>query len=328
MLRILCVLPLLACTALATAAQFNPRISDRDIALNDSVRVTFSTMRPQRPEVDIRSTVNGALTLPGVREHWRVIGEPEVVQHEKVKDISVTMVLAPRHAGTLALPDIPIRWLDGDRIAEFATVDVADHIQVGKTEKPLPPELQAIGGYEWGIGAEAILAIDSRNRIDAERDGSTVILTPGGLQLVLIEDQLTEAILTVADLSLERAGSSFVERWGVAHERPDGSLHWIVGWLEIVAEPAGNGSRLRFAHEGVRSTAIAAKVANDVFDVLEGAAPDDSAPESKTNEETVGETAMPPGTTNAEERPAESAGPTDAEIKAEFERRVRELEGE
>ena len=64
-------------------------MSNRETALNDTVRLTFSTMRPQRTEVDIAAAISTALHLPGVQAHWRIAVAPEIVQHEKIKDIRI-----------------------------------------------------------------------------------------------------------------------------------------------------------------------------------------------------------------------------------------------
>lgn len=306
--------PLLICLAIVAplaAAPFNPRVTDRAIALNESVRITFATMRPQREHVDIERAIRTALSVPAVHRHWRLLGEPDIVQHEKAKDISVRLHLRPRTTGELPLPRIPVTWLDGDLAAEFGTVTVADHIVVGTEEQDLPNELAAIGGYAWGSDAEAILAHNAGNRI-VEED-PTVIQTPAGLRLHLVDDRLARGTLLAQGLTFAAAERSFVQRWGTPSGAGDDGLTWHIGWVTIRAVPVADGVEVHLVHERIEASVERGRVTSEVFDVL-------TQPAAVTDDDAATDDApAPPDATDA---PPADDEPSMDELEAELRRRL------
>ncbi|MDA3960305.1 MAG: hypothetical protein PF961_05915 [Planctomycetota bacterium] len=297
----------LLCLAIGTlaAAQFNPRVTDRDIAFNESVRVSFSTMRPQLEHIDIDRAVRTSLELPSVQAKWRLIGDPEIKQNEKAKDVMVSLRLRPRVAGQLALPTIPVTWLEGDRSASFGEVTVAEHITVGTDERPLPKELELVGGYSWGSSQSDILERNAGNRVVSEAGGSVRIVTPAGLTLNLIGDKLASATLLAKNLDLAAAESSFVQRWGSPSSESADSITWHIGWLEVVAVRATDGTEVHLTHEGIEGSAARGRVTTEVFSLLE---------------DTVGHAGANPETAPAADpSPAQPAtdGPDPAEAPAE-----------
>ena len=349
-----CVLPsrsmircclLLCCAVVASAAQFNPRVSDTEIPFNGSVRATFSTTRPQVPDVDIARDLRIALELPSVVRDWRLVGEPEVMQHEKARDVSVSLLFKPRRSGELDLPEIPVSWLEGDRTVRFATVTVADHLVVGTEQRELPVELEAVGGYAWGSERDAILATEPGNRVEGETGRETVIATPAGLQLLLLDGRLAEVEMVAGGLRLDAALASFVQRWGSPREQDTERANWILGWLRIDAANVPQGVLLRLRHEGIASRAMRRRVEGEVFRLLEtgrpvtpttaapddepaAAAPDEVGPEAdpQTPDE-VGPEADPQAPAAAagdgDQEPEQEAIPIE-EIEAELRRRVGE----
>jgi len=287
---------LLCCVAALAAAQFNPRVTATEIALNETVRCTFATTRPQI-EVDIQRELRTALELPSVVRDWRLDGPPEVTRHEKAQDVTVSLVLRPRQAGELALPVIPISWLEGDRSVAFPAVTVHQHIVVGSETRELPGELQGVGGYTWGSTLEAVLAAEAGNQLVADR-ATTTVQTAGGLLLGLAEGRLSEVALIAPDLDLAAAMTSFIQRWGTPHREAEGEAAWLLGWLSITASDVADGVRVAIVHEGIAAQAARKRVASDVFQVLE-----------------TGRGATTPTTPTTPEAPAPGPAPSEAPAK-------------
>lgn len=311
---------LLCCAATLCAAQFNPRVTATEIALNETVRCTFATTRPQI-EVDIARELRTALELPSVVRDWRLVGAPEVTRHEKAQDVTVSLVLRPRHAGELALPVIPVAWLEGDRSVAFPGVTVAEHIVVGSETRELPTELQGIGGYTWGSELDAVLAVEPGNRL-LPAPATTTVETAGGLVLGLAEGRLSSVALVAPALDLEAAMSSFIQRWGSPHEEAEGEATWLLGWLRIMASDVPSGVGVTIVHEGIAAQAARKRVASDVFQVLETGRGATATARTPAPQAPADEPSLPAPAQPADEppRPAPAAEPTpDADPATEAE---------
>ena len=68
---------------------FNPRINSRDIALNEMIRLTFSTMPIQVPGVDVEQSVLRSLQAGKGSRDWRLLNPPLITIHEKGNDVEI-----------------------------------------------------------------------------------------------------------------------------------------------------------------------------------------------------------------------------------------------
>ena len=280
------ILFLLLCLGTAMAAQtargalFNPRISSRSIALNQPVRITFTTIPAQLPEVDIVSTVRSALALPDARSRWRLYGTPSVEVHDRLHTIEVGFVLLPRISGSLQLPEIPVRWLEGEQLARFGQVVVADGIAVGAEQRQIPRECTEVAGVPWTADPTVL-----KNQFGAPEEVSTEpvhILRFQPEPNLIIETQagrLSQVRVDTPQLRLEDARHQLVERWGepildrVGKSLPSqAQLLWHIGWLRIEGYPQEDGMRVVLVREDVASDILANHVQQSLFRLLEGRA--------------------------------------------------------
>lgn len=257
-------------------AYFNPRISNRSIAMNQAVHVVFTTIPAQLTEVAIVPVVRTALDLPEARAHWRLLGEPEVAVHERLKTIQVSFALLPRQAGTLTLPDIPVRWLEGDQMAHFGDITVADGIKVGNDIRPVPLEHNRVLGYAWESSFEDLVAALGRDPLEQGTEPDSGTFRPREeVRIDCRAGSMWRIQLDTADLALAEVRHHFIDRWGEAiidhlDEQPP-SLTWLIGWLRIEAEPLPTGgTRLRMVREDVADQILAERVNSAIFDILDG----------------------------------------------------------
>jgi hypothetical protein len=262
-------------------AFFNPRVSSRSIAFNQVVRVTFTTIPAQIPEVDVLSTVRSALALPSALADWRLYREPMVVVHERLLTIEVSFALQPRHPGVLPLPSIPVRWLNGDQVGEFGTVAVGDEILVGNQPRPIPLELSAVAGFSWET-PYALLKQQIGEPVEIEKgpvDTARSIFKPAEHVEIECRGMLMHSIrIHSTGMDLDQARSSFIDRWGEptsdesGNERP--RLTWVIGWLRITAtqttDQAGPGISLELLREDVAQKLMSKQIEQKVFDILDG----------------------------------------------------------
>lgn len=249
------------------AAQFAPRVSAREIALNDSIRISFTTGRPQLPEVDRSATVRNALALRSVQDSWRVIGEPVLEQHERALDVTVIIRLAPRLPGRLNLPQIPVAWMLGEHVVNLGAVTVRPEIRVGGDSRPLPVELTSIAGFTWGMTLDKL-----RSQLPAEAidPGPPPRIQPrDGLHLQLVGGQLARATLSTEGLEKVQARSSLVDRWGHPSHECDERIEWHVGWLHIVMTAVNGVLKLEFQHGRIQAEGLRAEIQRQVFGALE-----------------------------------------------------------
>ena len=253
-------------------AGINSRVSQRTIALNQPVRVEFSTLPRQIEGVDVKAAVTRALDASRLAGRWRLLGEAAVVEHEKTRVINVSYSLLARQTGSdIALPKVPLMWLSGEQVAEFGLVAVTPTIQIGNEAKDLPKEVTGVGGFLWGGSIAEATARLKPEQIVAR--GSDVVATAQpGLDLIYRGGALSEAVLTVGGMSIERARDSFLGRWGMPQvEKPD-EIAWLLGWTRIVAKPSADrsGTVITLAREDIQATLDQSTVTTRVFDVLDG----------------------------------------------------------
>jgi hypothetical protein len=261
----------------------NARVSNRQIALNQPVRVEFTTMPRQVENIDIATSVaNGLL----VNSTWRLLGRPTVTEHDKTKTVTVAVLLLPRMAGQLVLPQIPITWLQGDQAAEFGQVTVASGVVVGGETKDLPKETTGVAGYAWGsrlVDLKTTRIADNLIEILPDR---AIARPQPGLELVFRGGELSEAVIAAPGLTIDQARESFFSRWGLPQIEEPGSVTWILGWTRITASaPGGNvaGVKLTVTREDIQSRLNKTQVKDSVFNVLDG--PSAAAPAEETEDQ-------------------------------------------
>ncbi len=251
-----------------TAAFVNHTVSSRSIALNEPLRIEFTTMARQLPEVDIAASVRAAIDVGGAST-WVLIDQPLVVENEKSRTVSVTIALQPRMAGSLDLPQIPLTWLKGNALAAFGKVEVAESISVAGQQRPLPAEVQGVARVPWGGGFA-----EWRDRVPGAvaglKDGAETLTTPQGLELRFMAGRLAEATMLARGLTMETAQRSFAERWGVPRGTPRQQT-WLIGWTRITATPAESGGViLRFADDKQIARIAQVRFDAEVVSVLTG----------------------------------------------------------
>lgn len=269
---LLTVVPLIAETTTPKRPAFaNFKVSSRTVALNQPVRIEFTTLPRQIEGIDIARTVAQALDASRLAGFWRPLGTPTVTEHEKTHTITVSFSVLARKVGELPLPRVPLAWIADNQIVEFGQVTVTPNLLIGGDTADLPGEISGIAGHLWGERVEA-----ARERLGTEaleRRDQVIVANPvAGLELFYREGALGEAVLTVADLPLPRARDSFLSRWGVPQIEEAGSLTWILGWTRITATAGsdGTGTRLHFTREDIQAILDRARVSRDVFGVLDG----------------------------------------------------------
>lgn len=272
----LCLILLATATAAAATSQpfLNLQVSQRDLALNQVVRVAFNTNPPQREDINIVAELRRNLLLPQVAGQWRLASDPEVVIHERMRDVAVVLHLQPREVGELELPTIPLTWLDGDRVAELGSVSVREQIALGDTFRNLPAILAGPGPHPWGSSEAGVSSGVAEDRITRD-DTGTIIAPNPRLQLIVRGDRLVEARIHAPQIELAGARPAFIDRWGdPAHEQLDGDdahILWTIGWLRIRAQRASEGGvAIQLVHEGVANQVASLRVEREVFDVLDG----------------------------------------------------------
>jgi hypothetical protein len=247
----------------------NARISSREVALNQTVRVEFTTMPRQVVGMDIAATVANAVALDS--RHWRLVVPPVVVEQDKTRTVSVTLTLLPRITGDLALPQVPVAWLGNDQVAELGQVAVADAVAVGPDRAPVPKEVQGVAGFAWGASLAELTAPGAAlaAATPAIVQDRTEISPQDGLTLIFRGGTLGEATLAAPQVALDRCKAEFLRRWGMPHEETAEQLTWIIGWIRIEATAAGAGVRLRIQREDIQARIDRDQVQDGVFRILD-----------------------------------------------------------
>lgn len=261
----------------------NARVSAKEICLNESVRVEFTTLPRDIDGIDVAASVANSLRLSAVST-WRLLGEPVATEalrgapaptegdkpvRERPKPITVVFNVLPRTTGDLTLPDIPITWLQGNTVARFNTVVVKPNLLVAGKQIDLPREAAGVGGFHWSSTLDEV-----KNRVDAtkiKKDGNRTLVTPQpNLTLIFTGSVFGEANLRAPGLTKEAARTSFLQRWGIPQTEDANSLSWIIGWIRITARPDADGITLQLIREDAQAELAHSQVNNDIFGVLDG----------------------------------------------------------
>ncbi len=275
----------------------NPQLSSRNIALNQVLRLEFTTSARQIDGVDIAAAVINAFSSG--EGQWRLIGKPVVSETSRPKAnpsererptlVNVVVVLLPRRTGDVPLPPLLLTWLQGNQFAEFGIVQVAKNLAIGNQQSPLPAEIDGIAGHSWGSKLATVTGKGTPlANAKAETNGPTTrVVASDNLTLLFHGEELGEAILVAPGLSLESARDSFLKRWGMpqietaaalvatpAPGSPTGStasasLTWILGWTRITASESAQGVTLAFVREDIQARLNRNRVAKQVFEVLD-----------------------------------------------------------
>ena len=267
----------------------NARVSAKEICLNETVRVEFTTLPRDIDGVDVAKSVANTLRLSATAT-WRLVGEPtasEVLRgaptpspsnptaepdkttRERPKPITVVFHVLPRTTGDVSLPDIPITWLQGNTVARFAPVVVKPNLIIAGKVTDLPREAAGVGGFHWSSTLDEV-----RTRVDdskVKKDGArTLITAQPNLTLIFTGSVFGEALLRAPGLTKEEARTSFLQRWGIPQQEDATSLTWIIGWIRITARPDADGISLQLVREDAQAQLASAQVNSDVFNVLDG----------------------------------------------------------
>ena len=271
----------LAALVLATAALaagesqnafVNHTVSSRTIALNQIVRVEFTTLPRQvdMTDAEIVRRLGDAVGL-GAAAGWRLMAPPTVTI-DKQKTVTVALTLLPRSSGALLLPAVPLPWLGTEQQAEFGQVQVRDNVQVNGELRPLPKEVAQIGGFTWGEPLDKLRSQLTDVKVDGER---TYARPAPNLDLEFRGGELCAAELKAPNLTLDQARAAFIERWGTPHredagERP--ALVWNLGWTRITATPDTGAVRVQLVREDIEARLARRSVQTTVFGPLDGPA--------------------------------------------------------
>lgn len=251
----------------ASATFVNHQVSARRIAVNQPLRLEFTTMPRQVEGVDIAAAlVNGIELTAGA--NWRILGKPIVKEQEKTKTVTAAVTLLPRVTGDLELPRPPMSWLTGEPKPSFGIITVSQSIAVGGETRPLPPEFDGVGGFSWGSKqAEVVEASGSPATVQGDR---TLVRPVAGLTLIFRSEALAEATVLAPGLALDQARASFLERWGIPLTEDASGLTWILGWTKITATPGPDGTLVTITREDLAARQAAAQVKGRVFQLLDG----------------------------------------------------------
>ncbi|MCX8040810.1 MAG: hypothetical protein RMM29_01245 [Planctomycetota bacterium] len=251
------------------SAFFNQRVSARSLALNQPVRLEFTTGPRQIESVNIEAAVADAI-LVGYARQWRLVGRPAVQIDEKTRTVRVSLVLQPRTTGQANLPAIPVSWLTGDQIAEFGQVTVESQVLIGGELRPIPGEVQGVGGFAWGAALAELAPQLGQTTVEGDR---TLARPKPGLTLIFYRGKLAEAQIDTPDVALEAARPSFLARWGSPLSEDANGLLWVIGWTRIAASKLERGVRVSLVREDLFDRAVQERIADQVFRYFEAPAP-------------------------------------------------------
>lgn len=264
----------------------NTRISSPKICLNEIERVEFTTMPRDVESVDIAAAVANALRL-GAGGQWRLIGKPSITElsgtptavdpnrpaptvvRERPRPVTVVFTLMPRVAGDLALPDVPLSWLQGNQVAHFPVVVVDASIKVGSSSQDLPREVDGVAGFAWNAKFSEVKEHVPADQIEILKD-RTLIRPQKNLTLDFFGGTLAGAELIAPGLTIEQARLEFLKHWGLPVIEEPSALTWILGWTRITAKADANGISLELVREDVQANLTHTQVSAEVFGVLDG----------------------------------------------------------
>jgi hypothetical protein len=253
----------------AQAMFVNAKVSARTVALNQPVRIEFFTGARQIENIDIPAAIAAGVAMASGRM-WRLVGRPTVTENEKIRTVQVAFSLVARASGEVPLPRFPLTWLSGDPIPDFGSVKVDANLVVSGEARPLPKEVDGVGGHPWGSRLDAVLAKEAPGLKAEERDGVQALRPRKELELRFRQGDLAEATLDAPGLTLDQAQASFLDRWGMPQSSEGGTLVWVLGWTRISASAVPEGVRIQLVREDLTGKAAAGQVKKRVFDALEG----------------------------------------------------------
>ena len=242
----------------------------RTVSLNESVRIEFTTMAREIPEVDIGVSIRQSIAL-SAGSQWRLVGDPVIKEFEKAKVVEVVVALAPRTTGKLDLPTIPMAWLKNGAQARFGpAITVEETIAAGGARRPLPPEVVGVAQVPWGAAFT-----DWRERVPGSSPGRTAdgvetLRTSRGLELRFPGGVLAEAVLPPAPMTLEQTSEHFMNRWGVPQKIEAGSMTWVIGWTRIVAREQGGSTSLQVIRDDQMAREVSQRAKRAFTDALDG----------------------------------------------------------
>jgi hypothetical protein len=277
------------CAAADTTSRptfINTKISSPKISLNEIERVEFTTMPRDIENVDIAAAVANALRL-GAGSQWRLVGKPIITElantpagvdptkpaptvvRERPRPVTVVFTLLPRVAGDLALPDVPMTWLQGNQVAHFPTVVVDASIKIGSSSQDLPREVGGVAGYAWNAKLSEVKEHLPADQIEVQKD-RTLVHPQKNLTLIFMGGTLAGAVLIAPGLTIEQARLEFLKHWGVPQIEEALTLTWIMGWTSISARADGAGIALELVREDVQANLTHTQVSAEVFSLLDG----------------------------------------------------------
>jgi hypothetical protein len=282
----------------------NAKVSAKEICLNETLRVEFTTMPREIADVDIVKSISNSLRLSASKS-WHLVGEPQVTESLRLpslptnssekpasgekpakglKPITVVFSLLPRTPGDLTLPDLPLTWLLGNNFAKFNTVTVVSSILVAGKRIDMPQEANGVGGFAWSSTLDEVRTRVSNEQI--KKDGARTIITPKPqLTLIYTEGLLGEAILRAPALTLDVARTEFLQRWGIPQQDDSTSLTWFIGWTRITARTDPAGITLSLVREDIQAKLAKAQISFDIFNVLENPKETDSESKERKDRE-------------------------------------------
>jgi hypothetical protein len=297
LLRSVVSVMLLGATATAEETQIvtpalNVRVSSRQVALNQPVRVEFVTSPRELPNIDIPQVVTDAISITA-HDTWRLIGKPVVVEHDRIHTVEITFTVLPRMSGSVALPQIPETWMRNNQIAGLGLVQVAEKIQVGNDQLDLPNFCTGVAGYAWGTKLSEVKTVRIADNLIETKGDAAIARPQSGLELEFRNNELVAATIQAPGLSLDQARQSFFSHWGQPQIEEAAQVTWIVGWTRIMASEGIGGPgniQLTVTREDIQDHLNQAKVKDAVFDLLDGPAPsrqalDDAATKQRQRQE-------------------------------------------
>ncbi len=279
--------PLSADLAAADAGRptfINSHLSSTKIALNEPVRVEFTTLPREIEHIDITSAVANALCL-GAGASWRLLGAPLISEQsvgssaavdpakpvrERPKPITVVFTLLPRKPGDLQLPDVPMTWLQGNQVAHFGIVTVDPSIKVGGAEQDLPKEASGVVGLPWNTKFTEVKDHFPADQIENAKD-RTLVHIMKTFTLEFVGGGLAQSTLVIPGRTIEQMRLEFLKRWGVPQTETPEALTWIIGWtcITVAANADNSGLTMTVGREDIQAAMDHTHAVTEVFDVLE-----------------------------------------------------------
>lgn len=116
-------------------------------------------------------------------------------------------------SGLMKKLDLPVKFVDGLRVTDAATMEVARMVLVGKINKEIVSLINRYGARAVGLGGDDGMLLEAQKLVRRAADGSTVDLGQVG-EVVAVNSSLLEIleadyVPVVATVGTDRNGSSF-----------------------------------------------------------------------------------------------------------------------